>query len=366
MIRVLQVLPGLNRGGMETFIMNVYRSIDRTQIQFDFLVNSESGDYFDEIKALGGNIFYIPSRRKGYGKYLLSLKHFFKDHKSKYVAIHYHESSLTSLEPLYFAKKYGIHRRIIHSHNSNIKGNKLHYITHYFGKAFISNLATDYLGCSDKALKWMYQGTGIYNKAELIKNGVNTDDFKFNPNIRSFIRSRLNISDKIVVGHIGRFMEVKNHEFLLKIFNSLLKINPNFKLILVGCGELELKIKNLADDMGISEYISFLGVRSDINDLLQAMDVFVMPSLYEGLPVVLVEAQTSGLPIVCSDTISSMSKLTPQYYTCSLSDSLQVWSDTIQEALNSGYHRKNAVTYIKKAGFDINSVANRLAKLYKL
>ncbi len=366
MIRVLQILPGLDRGGMETFIMNIYRKIDRTKIQFDFLINRHDGDYVEEINSLGGEIFYIPPRREGYQAYLRNLKKFFKENAYKYKAIHYHESSLSSVEPLFFAKRYGIKTRIIHSHSSKISGNKLHYLTHTLGKLSIRELATHYLGCSDKAIKWMYGGTGILRKAELIKNGINTAEFNFNLEKREGIRSLLNLQNKKVIGHVGRFMKVKNHEFLLHVLKSLLVLDHTYHLVLVGTGELESNIKSLATTLGIADNISFLGVRSDINIIMQGMDAFVMPSLYEGLPVVLVEAQSSGLPVICSDSISSMSKLTDSYYSLDLNDSYEKWASTINQAiLNTAISdRQNSIQNIISAGFDIKNTTSRLFYLY--
>jgi len=364
MIRVLQVLPGLNRGGLETFVMNVYRAIDRSQIQFDFLTNMEHGDYSEEIEELGGHIFYIPSRNKGFKRYCANLKSFFYKHGKQYRAVHYHESSLTSLEVLYYAKKASIPVRIMHSHNSSIMGNKLHYITHFLGKFFIKKLATHYYGCSDKAIKWMYQGTGVCKKAQLINNGIKTSDFLFDSDVRNDVRSKLNISNKIVIGHVGRFMEVKNHRFLLEIFNNLLKSNADYHLMLIGAGELENEMKIKAQTMNIGENISFLGVRKDINTLMMGMDVFVMPSLYEGLPVTLVEAQASGLPIVCSDTISMMSKITPHYFTCSLQDTIDLWCNKIETSLSFSHKRKESNDIVKKAGFDIETTVSFLSYIY--
>ena len=364
MIKVLQILPGINRGGLETFVMNIYRSIDRSRIQFEFLTNMQEGDYRQEILELGGIIHYLPSRREGYSRYLRNLQDFFSSHKGYYNAVHYHESSLTSLEPLYFAKKIGIPIRIMHSHNSMVKGNRLHLVMHMLGKLFIRNLATNYLGCSDKAIKWMYGGTGIKNKAVLIANGVDTCSFAFNTVERKKVRDNLNLSDKKIIGHVGRFSEVKNHRFLLEIFVSILRKDPSFHLILIGTGELENGIKKRAVELGIAEHVSFLGLRSDINSLMQAMDVFVMPSFYEGLPVVLVEAQTSGLPIVCSDTISLMSRIIPEYYICSLNDTPDIWADKILNALSFNRNRAESKNIVAQAGFDIESTCQQLSTIY--
>lgn len=365
MIRVLQVLPTLNRGGLETFVMNVYRSIDRKKIQFDFLTNEKDGDYANEIQELGGTIYYIPPRNKGMRAYCHHLNSFFKQKKNIYQAVHYHESSLTSLEVLYYAKKYGIPNRIMHSHSSSILGNKLHYLTHYFGKLVIGSLANHYVGCSDKALDWMFGHTGVRDKAIIVNNGIDVPSFAFDASIRQNIRNRLNISDKdIVVGHIGRFSTVKNHTFLIDIFTELRRITPNAKLVLVGVGELVDSIKSKVMELNLSDSVLFLGLRTDTNNIYQAMDIFVMPSLYEGLPVVLVEAQASGLPVLCSDTISTMSKMSENYETMSIEENAKKWAKRIIELQNPVYNRSIGTRNIIKAGFDINKVADYLSTIY--
>lgn len=365
MIKVLQILPGLNRGGLETFVMNIYRTIDRDNIQFDFLTNDKNGDYSQEIRDLGGHIFYIPPRRNGIGAFLKNLKEFFLNHSGEYNAVHYHESSLTSIEVLYFAKKSRVPVRIIHSHSSSIMGSKLHLLTHLFGKLAIANLATHYLGCSDKALDWMFRYTGIRKKATIIQNGINVNSFKYNPNLRRGVREKLNISqDCIVIGHIGRFSEVKNHSFLIDIFSNYLIMHSEAKLLLIGVGELQDSVKEKVKKLGITKSVFFLGMREDTAALYQAMDIFVMPSLYEGLPVTLVEAQASGLPILCSDTISKMSNITGNYSSMSILNSAKSWSDRIDVILNK-YIRNDESSSIIKAGFDINTATNSLIRIYE-
>ena len=363
MIKVLQVLPGLDRGGLETFVMNIFRVIDRNKVHFDFLVNRETGDYADEIKHLGGHIYYIPPRNKGFSAFNRNLKRFFNEHQGEYDALHYHESSLSSLEVLYFAKRANIPVRIMHSHSSSILGNKLHYIMHWFGKTVIHRLATHYFGCSDKAMDWLYDYSGVRNKAVLIRNGINTRKFAYNSLIRDQVRNELGLGDCFTVCHVGRFSAVKNHAFLLEVFRAIKKINPNVKLVLVGTGSLFDSVTKMANDMGLKGDILLLGVRSDTERILQAADAFVMPSLYEGLPVVLVEAQTAGLPIFCSDTISLMSKLTDEYFPISLKQTPSFWANTVLTE-STKYDRVDHSMIVRDAGFDVYDIADFLIKVY--
>ena len=363
MIKVLQVLPGLDRGGLETFVMNIFRVIDRNKIHFDFLVNKESGDYSDEIKLLGGNIYYIPPRNNGLKAFNHNLSQFFKNHNGEYDVVHYHESSLSSLEVLYYAMRAKVPIRIIHSHSSSILGNKLHYLTHWVGKAVIGRLATHYFGCSDKALDWLFKYSGIRKKAILIQNGIDTHKFAFKPSVRNIVRNELELGDSITLCHIGRFSKVKNHIFLLEILRAMKELRENVKLILVGTGSLYKNIIDTADNLGLTNDIIFLGVRQDTEQILQAADAFVMPSLYEGLPVVLVEAQSSGLPIFCSDTISMMSKLSERYFPLSLHEPASSWATTILKETNRT-ERVDGSDAVKSAGFDVHDIAEILTKTY--
>lgn len=365
MKRVLQVLPGLNRGGLETFVMNVYRNIDKSKIQFDFLTNMKTGNYAEEITELGGKIHYIPPRHKGYKAFCKNLHKFFEQNKGVYDAIHYHESSLTSLEVLYYAKKAGIPIRIIHSHSSSIMGNKFHYLTHYLGKAFISTLANRYFGCSDKALDWMFRYSGIRSKAVMVNNGINSSLFKYDVETRTKVRREFNIADNdIVIGHVGRFSAVKNHNFLIDVFKELKEISKSVKLMLVGVGELENEIHTKVEELKLSDSVIFTGSRSDTNKLYQAMDIFVMPSLYEGLPMVLVEAQTAGLPVLCSNRISKMSAMSDNFEMLALEEEPQKWANQIIEMLKAPINRKGGQKCIINAGYDINKIVEYLSYTY--
>lgn len=368
MNRVLQIVAGLNRGGLESFVMNMYRVIDKNLLQFDFLVLQESGDFDNEIKELGGRIFRLPPRNKGYFAYINALDSFFKENASQYIACHQHVSSLTSIEALKFAYKYGIPVRVIHSHNSTISNQLpfrfLHIFLHYLHKPFVRIWATHYLGCSDKAIKWMYDYTGVYSKAIMCNNGIDSDLYGYNPHTRIIMRSEFCIADdELVIGHVGRFERVKNQVFLLDILQSLIENGEKVKLIMVGTGPLLNQIKELAIEKRIEDRIIFTGVRSDVYKVVQAMDVFVMPSLFEGLPVTLVEAQAAGLPIVASDTISHDADITGTIIFKSLNDSAVEWGKVVKE-LNSQFIRADNREQIKRAGFDSTTTANQLIDIY--
>lgn len=367
MIRVLQVFGRLTRGGLETFVMNLYRSIDRNKIQFDFLVSGRGGDYEEEVKQMGARIFYMPPRNKGLKAYNASLDEFFKVHAQEFAAIHQHASSLSSIEPLKYAAKYGVPIRIIHAHSSaiskSVKANFLHNMMHLWGKLHISRYATHYLGCSDKALDWLFKGTGVRSKAIMVNNGIKVSDYKYNEYIRKEVREEFGLKDNIVIGHVGNFIQVKNHEFLIKIFANIKGFIPKTKLMLVGDGPLKSQIKEQIDDSDLSNDVVMTGVRRDVNRLLQAIDIIVMPSVFEGLPVSLVEAQAAGLPLVISDTISHDVALTEDVKFISLSDPIEKWANEIKDRLVSVL-RHDTSSIINEKGFGIEGISTKLANLY--
>ncbi len=363
MFKVLQITGTLARGGLETFVMNVYRTVDREKIQFDFLIHMESGAYQQEVESLGGSVYYVPSRHKGFIQFYKNMDAFFSVHAKEYCAVHMHVSTLSSIEALYFAKKYGIKIRVIHSHSSSVKGNKLHYIFHYAMKSFVHDWATHYLGCSERAIKWLYQGTGIYDKVEMIKNGIEVEKFRYNENVRNKVRKELGLDDCFVLGHVGRFTWVKNHKFIIEIFRHIKGMIPNSKLVLVGEGILLTEIKQQVKLYGLEKDVLFTGVRSDINELLQGFDCFLMPSFYEGLPVSLVEAQCAGLKVFGSNAISLDTKITPNMYFISLNESAQRWAEIITEHYGL-IIRDNVVKLISEAGFDISQTTQILTKIY--
>lgn len=367
MRRVLQVFGKLGRGGLEAFVMNLYRAIDRNQIQFDFLLTAKGGDYEEEAKKLGAEIYYTTPRSNGMKAYKSYLDDFFAKNAARYSAIHLHASSLSSIEPLKYAKKYGIPIRIIHSHSSsvkqNLKGRIFHHILHNYNKLKIRNLATHYMGCSDKALDWLFKGTGVRSKAVMINNGIDSSQYRFNESVRKEMREAFGFKDDFVIGHVGSFIHVKNHRFLISLFEQVLQVSPEAKLLLVGAGELESSIRQQILDLGMNSKVVFAGLRSDVDKVLQAVDLIIMPSLFEGLPVSLVEAQAAGLPIIASDTISKDVALTSNIHFISLNDPILKWIDCVK-SIRKNYKRYDTSDEIKNKGFDIHEIAKHFCSIY--
>lgn len=361
MIRVLHVVTHMNRGGLETMIMNYYRNIDRTKVQFDFLVHRDyKCDYDDEIEQLGGKIYRLPILNPFSYNYRKELNDFFKQHK-EYKIVHVHQDCLSSII-LKAAYKNNVKVRIAHSHTENQDRN-IKYIIKLFYRQFILKYATQLFACGKAAGEWMFKGADF----EIINNAIDVEKYIYNVISRENIRKEFNIrDDEFVIGHIGRFSPVKNHTFILDVFAEVVK-NVDAKLLLVGDGELKQAMKNKADSLGIKDKIIFAGVRSDIPDLLQAMDVFLFPSLYEGLPVTLVEAQTTGINCILSDNISEQSIMVKQnVQQISLDKPVNDWAEAIinckckertdcsSEIINAGYSIKNEA--IKLQNFYINCI----------
>ena len=354
-IRVLHVVTHMNRGGLETMIMNYYRHIDRRKIQFDFLVHRNESDYDEEIKSLGGKIFVLPRLNPFSLSYKNELDSFFQKY-TEYKIIHVHQDCMSSLI-LKSAKKHGVPVRIAHCHSSN-QDKDFKYIIKLFYKRLISKYATHLFACSKTAGKWMFGDVPF----SVLNNAIDAKQYTYDENKRILVRQEFGISqNEILIGHVGRFSTVKNHVFLLDIFYHIQKTVPS-KLLLVGDGEQMPDIKKRTGKFEMQDIVIFAGLRSDVADLLQAMDVFVFPSLYEGLPVTLVEAQAAGLNCLVSDRVPIECNITGSVEQISLKESSDYWAEKAIQM--SRGHRENTVEIIRQAGFDIIDNAEKLQNFY--
>lgn len=363
MLRVLHCVSKMDRGGIETLIMNVYRNVDRSKIQFDFLVfKPEDGEYDNEIIQLGGKIFKVRSRREGVFKNISDLNSFFE--KTTYSIVHIHVSSMTNVEAIKSAFKKKVPNRIIHCHNTKGPKGLLHEFMHRYNRLMIDRYCTDKFACSKDAAIWGFGDKKVKNgDVHIFKNAVNTSEFIYNSEVRLKMREELNLNDKFVIGHVGRFAEQKNHKFIVSIFSELLKIKPNSTLILVGVGNLQKTIKKQVKDLGIENSVLFLGSRSDVNCLMQAMDIFLFPSLFEGLGIVAVEAQASGLPVFASDVVPKEAAITELFHSISLSSSPKIWAKKIVEASNN-MTRRDRSKDIMDSGYDIRANTEWITNYY--
>ena len=363
-VRILHCTFGMNRGGMESRLMDIYRAIDKEKIEFDFLENTEKECMYDEeILNLGGKIFYSGYSRKNILKSTKFIKNLFKNHP-EYDAVHIHESYLPSYNSVvkYYAKRYG-NKVILHSRNAS----GTHPILHNIIKGFHTRNVDFCFACSEKAAKWMYTKKKINKKEyKVINNAIDSKKFIYSEKERDKIRKELKIDNsEIVIGHVGRFFEQKNHIFLINFFKELCLKDSNYRLLLVGDGPLKAEIENIVNKYGISDRVDFLGVRKDMTSIYQAFDIFVLPSLFEGLPGVGVEAQASGLISIFSDKITNeiqivedLTKMLP------IDQGVDCWVREIQNCKDRMKDRRNTYNEICKKGFDINYVVKDLESFY--
>ncbi len=357
-IRILQVVNIMDRAGLETMLMNYYRHIDRTKVQFDFLTHrNKKGAYDDEIESLGGKIYRMPRLvPQNYLKYSKILGTFFQNH-SEYKVVHSHIDAMSSF-PLKAAKKANVKIRIAHSHSSKLDRDFKLPIK-YISKNRISKYANKNFACGEKAGKFLFKDEPFV----VIKNAIDLDIFEYNVDIRKRVRKDLNIpNDVLVIGHVGRFTYVKNQSFLIDVLANILKRGVDAYLLLIGSGKEEKTLRSKVKNYGLEEKVKFLIDRSDVNELYQAMDCFVMPSLFEGLPVVGVEAQANGLPCIFSSNISKEILITSNATMIELGKGVEEWSNMIL-SINKGRNIK-AKEELQKCNYDIKSEATKLMKMY--
>ncbi|MBQ7896609.1 MAG: glycosyltransferase family 1 protein [Oscillospiraceae bacterium] len=355
MLRVLHIVTHMGRGGLETMIMNYYRNIDRNKIQFDFLVHRDYESAYDkEILSLGGRIFHVPVLNPFSPAYYRALDEFFSAHK--YDIVHSHLDCLSAY-PLRSAKKHGVKIRIAHGHSSSQDKN-LKYPIKYVSRYAMPYFATHLFACGEKAGQWMFPRHNF----TIMANALNTERFTYLPKKSKSIRENLGVDSKFVLGHVGRFNFPKNHPFLIDVFFSVQKLYPESVLLLIGDGDAEVAIRKKVNALGIQEKVLFMGELSDVSDMLQAMDVFVFPSLYEGLSLATVEAQAAGLPCIMSDQVPYECKMTENVEFLPLTASPETWSKHILKYLS--YEKKNTYREICKAGFDINQNVKWLENFY--
>lgn len=359
-IRILHVIGIMNRGGAETMIMNLYRNIDRNKVQFDFVENSGEPAAFDEeILSLGGKIYRCPHYNgKNHFAYVKWWNTFFQKHSGEYPIIHGHLGSTAAIY-LSIAKKHGAYT-IAHSHSAG-SGSAMYrmfaYPTRY--------IADKFFACSKDAGISRY-GKTVGNdsiRCQVLNNAIDARRFSFNQETRKQVRSELHIAENaIVIGHVGRFVEAKNHLFLIDVFADVRKRDPNAVLLLIGDGERRAEIQAAIAEKRLEDAVILTGVRSNVWDFYQAMDVFVFPSIYEGLPVSLVEAQAAGLPCCVSLNVPKDSAITDLVQFISLEDRSEKWAEIALRSVKTS--RPDMLSEIQNAGFDVISTANWLENFY--
>lgn len=361
-IRVASVIGRYIGGGVEAVTINYYRNIDKNKVQLDFICDEDSTNIpYEEIEKMGGKVIIIPSYSKPF-KYHKELKRVLKE--GNYKIIHSNINTL-SVFSLFAAKCAGVPVRIAHSHSTTNKKEKKKNLMKQVLRPFSKMFATDYMCCSELAGRWLF-GNKEYDKGNvyLLNNAIDLDKFKYNESLRKKKRKELGIKDDtLVIGHIGRFVAQKNHDFLIDIFNEIHKKNNNSILLLAGQGPLMEDIKNKVKELNLEDSVKFLGQRNDANELYQAFDVFLLPSLYEGLPVVGVEAQAAGLLCYLSDDMTKETKVLDITKFMSLNNTPEEWADSILDDVKK-YKRIDTSKEMTAKNFNIKEEAKKLEEYY--
>lgn len=358
MIKVLFVGISSRLGGIETFIMNYYRNIDKEKIRIDFLAFEKEICFQDEIIKTGGKVFYTPPRRRGLIHYIELVK-FFNKHKD-YDIIHSNLSTCRCITTVIVAKVFGV-KIISHSHTEWKGKSKITLILHYLNRPILNKISDYKFACSGVAGKWLF---GKNAKFTIIPNSINAFEFSYCEKTRNIKRKELKIEEKLVIGHVGRFVYQKNHEFLLDIFKEINNIVEDSILVLVGDGELKVDIIKKIHRLDLEKSVVLLGLRSDVEELMQAFDLFVLPSNYEGFPMTLIEAQAAGLPCVISDNITSEIMITDLVEKASLDIDPKDWAEIIIGSYKNNI-RRNTYDEICASGYDIKKSALELENIYR-
>lgn len=354
MIRVLQVIGSLGYAGVEAVVMNYYRHVDRRKVKFDFITCSQKPERYDEeISRLGGRIYRMPSRSGNPLDYMLALSKLIN--KNGYRIVHIHQNSASMAMDAMVAKWCGVPTIIGHSHNTRC--NVLWQ--HRLFRPIVNHVLTHRFACSEEAGRWVF---GKREDVSIVNNAIDTDLYRFSVETREKVRSELRLQDKFVVGFVGRLHEQKNPFRVLEIFRDLLAARPKACLMIVGGGNLEDELRQKCKDLKITDHVMFMGRRNDVNEMLMAMDVFLFPSLFEGLGLVVVEAQATGLPCVISENVPAPD-LTKRVRRLYLADGNEKWVEALTGADDS-YNRGEAPEQIAMGGYSIAKEAEKLQDFY--
>ena len=343
-------------GGVEKYIVNILQNIDNTKFEIDLLVKDDiEGLNGDRIKGFYNKMYKVPKIKKHPIKACQYLRELSK--KNKYDIIHFNLGNANMIVYALPLKLFSKDSKLIfHSHN----GDDARKITHYISRPILNFIADERIACSKIAASWMY---GKKVNAMLLNNAIDTEKFLFNETIRNKIRKELKIEDCFVIGHIGRFDKQKNHKCLIDIFYQLKKVHKNVILLLIGSGILENEIKEYVKELKLENAVMFLGVKDNTNEYYQAMDLFVLPSLFEGLPIVAIEAQTSGLQCILSDNIDENTKITNNVIFLP-TNNIELWKSNILKTINLKYKRKNMEKEIINANYDLKTEIKKIEKIY--
>ena len=359
MYRILHFVSNVaTRSGVLSVIMNYYKYVDRKKIQFDFVYFDEfENNYIEEIESLGGRTFKVkrPSNVREFAKEFNDL---LRVHRGEFEVLHNHEVYMTFIIDA-IAKKNGVKNIIVHSHATRASDDKRKSLRNRILCLPVPYLSVERFACSQAAGKFLYGDKPFY----VLNNAIDVEKYRYSEKKRSEIRGALALNDKLVIGHVGRFNDPKNHTFLIDIFKEIIEKNKSAILLLVGDGPLQDGVKEKVDDLNLSNNVVFMGNRKDVPDLLQAMDIFVLPSLYEGFPVVGVEAQCAGLPVFMSTAITREVDLVDVVF-IDLAEDADIWAKEILEKAVGRVERTNAYKVVAEKKYDISQEAHKMTERY--
>ena len=356
-IRVAQMMTDMNYGGVEMVVMNYYRHIDRSKIQFDFFaLEGSSLSQQEEIEQLGGRVYVVP-KYTHLPQYEHEIIKLFR--QNGYRIVHSHMNTL-SVFSLWGAKQAGVPNRIAHNHSTIGKGEGAKNAMKYLLRPFATMYPTQLCACSKTAGKWLYGEKDF----QVFNNAIELDRFTYDAAKRKAVRQELGLGNQLVLGHIGRFCYATNHEFLLDVLAEVCKQRPDAVLLLVGEGEGEAAARQKVEALGLQKNVRFLGCQKDTAKFYQAMDAFVLPSRYEGLGIVLIEAQAAALPVVCSTEVPQEAKILPEMQYLGLQESPVVWAGAAIRAAE-GAQRWDTSAELRNAGYDICAEAKKLETFYE-
>lgn len=362
-MRVAQVIGKLANGGVEAVVNNYYQHTDTERFQFDYYIDEDSQEPPQEMIRRGARYYRIPSSRH-LMKRIRTLMHLFRD--NNYGIVHAHMNTLNA-PVLYAAWRAGVPVRISHNHSTASDREWRRALVKKLLRATGSWFATDRMACGEAAGRWFF-GRRLFDSGRVfvLPNAIDPEKYRFDPEARQHLRDALGAKGRLVIGHAGRFMPQKNHAFLLRAFRAVLARNPRAVLWLVGDGELQPQIRKLAGQLGISGSVLFLGARDDLSSLYSAMDCFMLPSLYEGVPLVGVEAQAAGLPCFFSDHVSTEVAYTERAFFISLKVHEDVWADAIADVVPASQaQRAKAAGRLEGTLFDLRESGRTLERYYE-
>ena len=363
-IRVLEVIGIVAGGGVESVVMNYYKHIDRSKVQFDFVVHDDNiVDITDTVESMGGKVYKVPSYSKNIFGFMQGVYHIVKEHKYNIVHCHMTTLGVFSLGPAWLA---GAKVRILHGHSTTVKSEIKRNLMKLVLRPFSTFVANRQFACSKIAACWLF---GSDKNVEIIKNAIEVEKFQFNENYRNKLREELGLENKFIIGHIGRFMYQKNHEYLIQIFNNIVHKIPSAHLVLVGDGPLREHILQKIENLGLSTRVTYLGLRKDVHKLYSLFDIFYFPSWYEGLGLVAIEAQAEKLPILMSNFIPDEAVVdnTLAKKLNITENDINLWineTEQIYQKSNNFISRIGVNDIISRNGYDIHKEVKRLEELY--